>query len=199
MRCWDFRNFAGIFVTGYDNRRNAYPPPMIPSTLGAKYLEGGVGMRIKSTQDLATGLLFIAVGLAALWIGADYPMGTAQRPGTGVLPRILAWCLIGTGALLWLKAVLVEGPSLTRWAWRPVIMISLATVAFALLVDRFGLVVAMLVSMTLAALGTPQTRWLEYAVFTLLMVAIGVGMFIYGLRMPIPIWPKDLPGALSWN
>ena len=156
-------------------------------------------MRIKIGQDFATGLLFIAVGLAAFWIGADYPMGTAQRPGTGVLPRILAWCLIGTGALLWLKALLVEGPNLTRWAWRPVIMISLATVAFALLVDRLGLVVAMLVSMTLAALGTPQTRWLEYALFTLVMVAIGVGMFVYGLRMPIPIWPKDLPGALSWN
>jgi putative tricarboxylic transport membrane protein len=156
-------------------------------------------MRIKSTQDFATGILFIGFGLAALWIGADYPVGTAQRPGTGVLPRILAWCLIGTGALLWLKAVLVEGPGLTRWAWRPVIMISLATVAFALLVDRFGLVVAMLVSMTLAALGTPQTRWLEYAVFTSLMVAIGIGMFIYGLRMPIPIWPKHLSGALSWN
>jgi Tripartite tricarboxylate transporter TctB family len=156
-------------------------------------------MRIKSTQDLATGILFIGVGLAALWIGADYPVGTARRPGTGVLPRILAWCLIGTGALLWLKAVLVEGPGLTRWAWRPVIMISFATVAFALLVDRFGLVVAMLVSMTLAALGTPQTRWLEYAVFTVLMVAIGVGMFIYGLRMPIPIWPKELPGSPSWN
>ena len=156
-------------------------------------------MRIRSTQDLATGVLFIGVGLAALWIGAGYPVGTAQRPGTGVLPRILAWCLIGTGALLWLKALLVKGPGLTRWAWRPVIMISLATVAFALLVDRFGLVVAMLLSMTLAALGTSQTRWLEYAGFTLVMVAIGVGMFIYGLRMPIPIWPKDVPGALSWN
>ena len=66
-------------------------------------------------------------------------MGTAQRPGTGVLPRILAWCLIGTGVLLWFKALLAEGPGLTRWAWRPVIMITLATVAFALLIDRLGL------------------------------------------------------------
>jgi putative tricarboxylic transport membrane protein len=156
-------------------------------------------MRIKNGQDFATGLLFIVVGLAALWIGADYPMGTAQRPGTGVLPRILAWCLIGTGALLWFKALLADGPSLTRWAWRPVIMITLATVAFALLIDRFGLVVTMLVSMTLAALGTPETRWREYTIFALIMVVIGVGMFIYGLRMPIPILPKDLPGALSWN
>ena len=156
-------------------------------------------MRTTTTQDVATAVLFIGVGLAALWIGADFPMGTAQRPGTGVLPRILAWCLIGTGALLWLKALLSEGPKLTSWAWRPVIMITLATVAFALLIDRFGLVAAMLVSMTLAALGTPETRWREYTAFALVMVAIAVGMFIYGLRMPIPIWPKDLPGALSWN
>jgi putative tricarboxylic transport membrane protein len=156
-------------------------------------------MRIKSAQDFATGLLFIGVGLAALWIGADYHMGTAQRPGTGVLPRILSWCLIATGALLWLQALLSEGPGLTRWAWRPVVMVALATVAFALMIDRFGLVVSMLVSMTLAALGTPETRWREYTAFALIMVVIGVGMFIYGLRMPIPILPKELPGALSWN
>jgi putative tricarboxylic transport membrane protein len=150
-------------------------------------------MRIKGGQDFATGLLFIGVGLAAMWIGADYPMGSAQRPGTGVLPRILAWCLIGTGALLWIKAIVVESPGLTRWAWRPVIMITLATVAFALLVDRLGLVVAMLVSMTLTALGTPETRWREYALFALLMLGIGIGVFIQGLGMPIPILPKVLP------
>jgi putative tricarboxylic transport membrane protein len=78
-------------------------------------------------------------------------------------------------------------------------MITLATVAFALLIDRLGLVVAMLVSMTLAALGTPETRWREYTMFAAIMVVIGVGMFIYGLRMPIPILPKGLPEALSWK
>lgn len=150
-------------------------------------------MRIKGAQDFAAGLLFITVGLVALWIGADYPLGTLQRPGTGVLPRILSWCLVGTGGLLWVKAVLADGPALTRWAWRPLLMITLATVAFALLVDRAGLVVAMLVSMTLAALGTPETRWREYALFSILMLVIGVGMFIYGLGMPIPIFPRELP------
>ena len=156
--------------------------------------QGGTsGVRIRSGRDFATGLLFAGVGLGALWIGADYPMGTAQRPGTAVLPRILAWCLIGTGGLLGLKAILADGPGLTRWAWRPVIMIALAAVAFALLVDRIGLVVAMLVSMTLAALGTPETRWGEYALFALLMIAIGIGVFIQGLGMPIPILPKALP------
>ncbi|MGE0850092.1 MAG: tripartite tricarboxylate transporter TctB family protein [Hyphomicrobiaceae bacterium] len=156
-------------------------------------------MRIRSGQDIATGLLFLAFGLAAYWIGADYPMGSPQRPGTGVLPRILAWCLMGTGAILCAKAFLADGAALTRWAWRPVIMATLATIAFALTVDGLGLVVSMLLSMTLCALGTPETRWREYAIFCLLMVALGVGMFIWGLRMPIPVWPVRLPGALSWN
>jgi len=147
-------------------------------------------MRIKS-QDFASGLLFVMVGAAALWISADYPMGTPQRPGTGVLPVILAWCLIATGVLLWLKAVVTNSPGLTSWAWRPAIMITLATVAFALLIDRLGLVVTMIVSMTLVALGTPETRWREYLPFAVIMLAIGVGVFIYGLGMPIPILPKN--------
>jgi hypothetical protein len=149
-------------------------------------------MRI-GIQDFAAGALLIAVGLAALWIGADYPLGTPQRPGTGVLPRILAWALVGTGALLWAKAAATAGPRLTPLAWRPAIMVTLAAVAFALLIDRLGLIATMLVSMTLTALGTPGTRWREYALFSLVMIAIGTALFIYGLGMPIPLLPKDLP------
>lgn len=148
-------------------------------------------MRIRSSQDFVTGLLFIVVGIGAIWIGADYAMGTAQRPGTGVLPRILAWCLIGCGGLLWIKAFLSDGPDLGGLAWRPLIMITLALIAFSVLIDRAGLVVAMLASMTLAALGTPQTRWGEYALFSIIMLVIGVGMFVYGLGMPVR--------ALPWN
>ena len=213
-------------------------------------------MRITSGQDIVTGLLFVATGLGALWIASDYPMGSAQRPGTGVLPYILSWCLVGTGLLLWVKTIIADGldsttwawvgglllagvgvvalwigppyllqraqPSgaealrifsailvsiglgvwvravfyngsgLQNWAWRPVIMVPLATVAFALLVDRYGLVAAMLASMTLVAIGTPETRWGEYAVFTAIMLAIGIAIFIWGLGMPIQVLPKEL-------
>jgi hypothetical protein len=146
-------------------------------------------MRIKGSKDFVTGLLFLAVGLGAYYIGSTYNMGTPQRPGTGVLPRILAWCLIGSGILLSIQALLQEGPKLGAWAWRPLIMITLATIAFAFLIDSAGLVVAMLVSMTLAALGTHETRWKEFALFSVLMLAIGIGIFIFGLGMPIKVLP----------
>jgi hypothetical protein len=146
-------------------------------------------IRIRSNQDFATGLLFLAIGIGAYYIGSTYNMGTAQRPGTGVLPRILAWCLIGSGVLMWIKAFTVDGASIERFAWRPLVMVTLAVVAFSLLIDRAGLVAAMIAAMTLAALGTPETRWREFAAFTVLMLAIGLGLFIYGLGMPIKVLP----------
>jgi putative tricarboxylic transport membrane protein len=146
-------------------------------------------MHVKSSKDFATGLLFLAIGIGVFYIGSTYNMGTAQRPGTGVLPRILAWCLMGSGVLLCIQAMLQEGPKLDAWAWRPLIMITLATIAFALLIDSAGLVIAMIVTMTLAALGTHETRWVEFGLFSLLMLAIGIGIFILGLGMPIKVFP----------
>jgi Tripartite tricarboxylate transporter TctB family len=146
-------------------------------------------IRIKSSQDFATGLLFLIIGIGAYYIGSSYSMGIAQRPGTGVLPRILAWCLIGSGVLMWIKAFTTEGEGIGKFAWRPLVMVTVAVIAFSLLIDRAGLVVAMIVSMMLAALGTHETRWREFAMFMVLMLAVGLGLFIYGLGMPIKVWP----------
>ncbi len=154
-------------------------------------------MRIKSGQDLGTALLFVAVGAAALWISADYPRGTPQRPGTGVLPVILSWCLIGTGALIGIQALLTEKEPMTPWAWRPIILVTLATVSFGLLIDDLGLIVTMIISLTLCALGTPETRWAEYAMFLLILIAIGVSTFIWLLGMPITTWPIRIPTWLA--
>lgn len=154
-------------------------------------------MRSKLNQDFLSGVMFAATGLLAAWIARDYPMGSPQRPGTGVLPMILAWCLIGTGGLLCFKGFVSGGSSTGQWALRPIIMVTLAVVSFGFLVDNAGLVVAMLVSMTCCALGTPETRWSEYLFFSAVMVAIGVSVFILLLGMPIPIFPAKVPGWLN--
>ncbi len=154
-------------------------------------------MRVKFGQDMASGLLFIIIGLGALWIGADYPMGTPQRPGTGVLPRILAWCLVGSGSILAVKALLAGDVSMGNWAWRPLFFVTLAVVFFGLCIDSLGLVLTMIIALTLCAMGTPETRWPEFAIFLLVMIAIGVGTFIWLLGMPIPTWPSRMPDFLT--
>ena len=149
-------------------------------------------MRIKNDQDFATGLMFLLIGLGALWIGADYNMGTPQRPGTGVLPKILSYCLIGTGIVVAGKTFVTPGVQMGTWDWRSIVCVTIGTVAFGLLIDDWGLVVSMIVSMTLCALGTPETRWREFAIFSGIMLAIGFGTFIWLLGMPIATWPTKL-------
>lgn len=154
-------------------------------------------MRVKFGQDMATGILFLIIGLGALWVGADYPMGIPQRPGTGVLPRILAWCLVATGGLLAVKAIISGDVSMGGWAWRPLFFVTLAVVMFGMLIDSLGLVVSMTISLTLCAMGTTETRWPEFAGFLVIMIAIGWGTFIWLLGMPIPTWPTKMPDFLS--
>ena len=155
-------------------------------------------MQVRTGQDFAAGMMFALVGLGALYIGADYPMGTPQRPGTGVLPYILSWCLVASGGILIVKALLSGDTRVGAWAWRPIIAVTLATLSFGLLVDSAGLVIAMVVSLTLCAIGTPETRWVEYGVFLLIMLGIGVGTFVWLLGMPIPVWPVKMPDFLSF-
>ena len=149
-------------------------------------------MRIKNDQDFVTGLMFLAIGLGALWIGWEYPRGTPQRPGTGVLPMILSYCMIGTGALIAFKSIAAPGEAMGTWDWRSMLCVTGGTVAFGLLIDDWGLIVSMIISMTLCALGTPETRWREFTIFSGIMLTIGFGTFIWLLAMPIATWPTKL-------
>jgi len=199
-------------------------------------------MKLRAGQDFAAGMLFALMGAAALYIGADYSMGTAQRPGTGVLPHILSWCLVATGLVLILQGILADskilrgalptivisllvgavlffgGPAIglsEGWAalpaiigslvmmeillpgtaWRPLAAVTIATIVFGVTLDDLGLVVSMILTLTICAAGTPETRWREYFLFLALMLVLGVGTFIVLLGMPIPTWPVRVP---SW-
>jgi hypothetical protein len=197
-------------------------------------------MKFRAGQDFATGMLFALFGAAALYIGADYSMGVAHRPGTGVLPRILAWCLVVTGLGLILQSLITDSAVVRRalptllisaaigallffggpaigisegWtalpmlvgfialmevlvpgtAWRQLAAVTIATVVFGCVLDDLGLVVTMVLTLTICAAGTPETRWREYFFFLALMLVVGVGTFVLLLGMPIPIWPVKVP------
>ena len=144
---------------------------------------------IRSGQDLLCGAMFALIGALALWVGRAYPMGTPLRLGSGVFPWLLSWGLIGVGGIVVVKGLLTDGPRLTGWAWRPVILITLAATSFALLIEPAGLLVSMLVLMGLGALAGEGHRWRELSIFFAVMLLLGVGIFIWGLGMPIKAFP----------
>ncbi len=54
-------------------------------------------LRITNKRDFLAGLMFIAIGVAALVSGRDLRMGTAVRMGAGFFPFVLTGVLILLG------------------------------------------------------------------------------------------------------
>src|SRR3954449_11476682 len=84
-------------------------------------------------RDVLAGLLFVGVALFALWLSRDYPIGTALRMGTGYVPRLLCWILLGLGTVI-LVMGLREGQDerrvdfSDRSGWRPVVFVTASLV-----------------------------------------------------------------------
>jgi len=146
-------------------------------------------------RDVLAGLLFVGVALLGLWLSRDYPIGTALRMGTGYVPRLLCWILLGLGAI-----VLVQGlrqaqaersiSSADMSAWRPVIFVTASLVIFGLSIEQLGLVVSILLLIGVGAVAARELRPLETVASALVLIVLSWGIFILGLGLTIPVWPE---------
>jgi hypothetical protein len=144
--------------------------------------------RVKDPRDFWSGLLFIAFGCAGLWIGRNYPVGTLVRMGPGFFPLTMCLALLGIGAFVLARSLVVAGEPLERTAVWPQILILVAIVAFGLLIERIGLAVAVMAVAVVSGIAAQGLRWFELVALALSMSAISVALFVYLLGQPIPVW-----------
>ncbi len=142
-------------------------------------------------KDVLAGALFILVGATGLWLGQDYAIGTAFRMGPGYFPRVLCGLLVLVGAIVALKGVIAGGERPDPIHWRPLIMVTLAVLAFGGMIGNFGLLPAAAVVVFLGATGGPEFRLLEGVIVATLLTAAAIAIFKFGLAMTMPI--LDLP------
>ena len=151
--------------------------------------------RMLARKNVLAGLLFIAVAALGLWLSRDYPIGTALRMGTGYVPRLLCWLLLGLGVV-----VLVQGLREAQdarplsagdiSALRPVVFVTASLVIFGLSIERLGLVVSILLLTGVGAVAARGLRPLETLAATLVLIVLSWGIFILGLGLTIPVWPE---------
>lgn len=152
-------------------------------------------MKHLDVRELVAGVVLMSFGLfVALYAGAHYEVGHASHMGPGYFPVALG-CLLAllglvVAALAFRKAVHVLHPPL--FAWRPLIAISAAVVAFALLVVPFGLVPATFVLAVLAALAEGRFLWRRTVLLGISLGVIAWLIFTVGLQMSLPAF--SLPG-----
>jgi putative tricarboxylic transport membrane protein len=143
---------------------------------------------IRNPRDFWAGLIFIAFGVTALWLGRNYQMGTLMRMGPGYLPRALSLGLVGIGCFVLARAFFNRGEAIGASAIRPQFFILLAIVAFGLTIERFGLAPAVFVTTLTAALASRQMKWLESLALAIGMAIGSIVLFIYVLGQSMEKW-----------
>ena len=146
-------------------------------------------MRIRLSTDLLTGVLFLALGVFAAIYGSRYPLGTAARMGPGYYPLLASSGQILLGLVQVLRSFLTTTGDLGAVNVRPLVLVLAGTLAFGLLIDRSGFVIAGLLLVFAARLADRDFRPVEVAILAVCLVAFTLAIFRYGLGMPLRLWP----------
>jgi hypothetical protein len=147
-------------------------------------------MSIRAPKDFWSGVMFIAFAAVALFAARNYSLGTAVRMGPGYFPMLLGAGLAGIGAILVVRSFIVNGEPIMPVHIVPLAGIVLAVALFGALLQRLGLVVTLAIVIAISALAGRQTRFVEIVALAVVLAAFSVAVFVYGLRLPLPIWPE---------
>lgn len=141
----------------------------------------------KRSQFVA-GIAGLLIGVFAIWESWDYPMGSVTRMGPGYFPFLLGIVLmaLSIGILVFERRV-SEGGDIRAPAFRGLLWVPLAVVAFAAMVERFGLAPAIIAAVFLSAQADDDLGWKETAVLALATAAVCAIVFIFILGLPLDI------------
>jgi hypothetical protein len=146
-------------------------------------------MTIRAPKDFWSGIMFLAFAAVALLAARGYSLGTPGRMGPGYFPMLLGAVLAGLGLILVVRSFLADGEGLTRLHLRPLAIIALGVCLFGAFIERLGLVISLIVVTVVTALASRESRPVEYTALALVLAAFSVGVFVYALRLPLPLWP----------
>ncbi len=146
-------------------------------------------VRIRSPRDFCAGVIFLLFGLCAVLMGRGYPVGTARNMGAGYFPVVLGALLVLLGTVISIKSLMIAGEKLENIGLRPMLLVLLAIGVFAGSVDSLGIVAATTLMTVIGAAASPESRWREVVVLTLVLLGLSVGAFTYGLGLPFKLLP----------
>lgn len=145
-------------------------------------------VELRSNKDFLSGLMFIVIGLGSIFIARDYPIGSALRMGPGYFPVALGGILFLMGVYVLVQGLIRKEQVQGNWSLRALIVLPVATVVFGLLVESAGFVPALLVLIVISAAAGREFKFLEILLLAIGLTVASVGLFIYALGMPYPLW-----------
>ncbi|MGA0564367.1 tripartite tricarboxylate transporter TctB family protein [Ancylobacter sp. VNQ12] len=143
---------------------------------------------IRAPKEFWLGVVYLTFGAVGLWFGLDYPLGTADRMGPGYLPCLVSALLIIFGVVSLMRATRLEGDEIGAIAFRPLLCVLGGVLAFAVLVERVGLVCSIFILVLMSAAGSRAFRFEWRAGLGLVaFVVLCCLVFVKALGVPLPL------------
>ncbi|MBI2313666.1 MAG: tripartite tricarboxylate transporter TctB family protein [Betaproteobacteria bacterium] len=142
---------------------------------------------IRHPKDFWAGVIYAALGIAAVILGRDYPMGSAFKMGPAYFPTVLGGLLALVGVIAVVRSFVKPGEAITPFAWKEVILVLAATVVFGVLLRGAGLVVALIVLVLASAYASVKFRWVPSIALAIGMTVFSILVFVKGLGVPLQI------------
>jgi hypothetical protein len=140
-------------------------------------------------KDIAVGLLCLAVAAFGLIQGRRYSIGTSDEMGPGYFPLVIFGTLMACGIVLLLIRLFKPGELLERWAWRPLVAITLAIIVFGVTVEKIGFVLAGILLVVIASRAEKTASWRSALILSVISAAGAALVFIVLLKLSLPLWP----------
>jgi len=131
--------------------------------------------------------MFITFGLLALYYGQKLAIGTSVRMGPGYVPHMLALIMMGLGALICIIALVSGSEPVEKPKWKPITMVTIGIICFALLFERAGLLPALIVLIFISSLGGEEFKLTEVIGNMIVLAILCTIVFKLGLGMNISI------------
>ncbi|KQZ63441.1 hypothetical protein ASD54_03590 [Rhizobium sp. Root149] len=145
-------------------------------------------LRIKSTKEFGSALLYGALGIAGFVIATDYGFGTAGRMGPGYFPRIISGLLILVALVSLLRSFRLDGEPVGPVNWKGLLLVTASVCLFGLLLTGAGLPVALTVLLLVSALASDHFALSVRSLAALVaLVAVCTLVFVKGLGVPMPL------------
>lgn len=138
----------------------------------------------RTNKDFWAGVLLLGFGFTGFYMALDYPFGSALRMGPGYFPRVLAGIIIAFGLFVLIRGIRSGEKVRGVWGWKPLAFITVSLVLFGWIMDRFGMIPALVVMFFVSTFGGHEFKFKEVAILTVAMSAFAVAVFVYGLGLP---------------
>jgi Tripartite tricarboxylate transporter TctB family len=136
--------------------------------------------------------MFIVSGLAFAGFAQQYDIGSAQRMGPAFFPTVLGMLLVVLGVIVGLQGLGRETSDgkIEKFHFDALGWVLGAVVLFGVLLRPAGLIIALIALIVVSAFGSHDFKWKEGIILSAGLVVLVLVVFIWGLKLTIPIYPS---------